>query len=171
FAPAEPILEHAAHGVRLPAALDKRRCRTRSLGSLEPFIQGFERPTLEAPYASAHAENRQARRERREHRAGRPHDEQKAIGGSRSSREAKSALRPEVCLSATPGTMTGKNRSTTTTHPAAAVLGVGIVIALLALTGNVETTWAFSAFTVLVYYALTNLAALRLPQEARLYPR
>jgi len=67
--------------------------------------------------------------------------------------------------------MTGKNRCATTTHPAAAVLGVGIVIALLALTGNVETTWAFSAFTVLVYYALTNLAALRLPQEARLYPR
>lgn len=55
--------------------------------------------------------------------------------------------------------------------PSAAVLGVGAVIVLLALTGSVETTWAFSAFTVLVYYALTNLAALRLPTDARLYPR
>ena len=34
-----------------------------------------------------------------------------------------------------------------------------------------ETTWAFSAFTVLIYYAVTNLAAMRLPQEQRLYPR
>ena len=55
--------------------------------------------------------------------------------------------------------------------PTAAVLGAGTVIAALAFAGGVETTWAFSAFTVLVYYALTNLAALRLPAEARLYPR
>lgn len=55
--------------------------------------------------------------------------------------------------------------------PVAAVAGVGVAIALLVLTGSVETTWAFSAFTVLVYYAITHLAALRLPAEARLYPR
>ncbi|HLU48054.1 MAG TPA: APC family permease, partial [Planctomycetota bacterium] len=55
--------------------------------------------------------------------------------------------------------------------PRGAVLVIGAVIAILALTGNVQTTWSFSAFTVLVYYALTNLAALRLPREARLYPR
>lgn len=55
--------------------------------------------------------------------------------------------------------------------PSAAVIGVGIAIGALALTGSVATTWAFSAFTVLIYYALTNLAALRLPEEARLYPR
>lgn len=55
--------------------------------------------------------------------------------------------------------------------PWVAVLGVGAVIAGLTLLGSVETTWSFSAFTVLVYYALTNLAALRLPPEARLYPR
>ena len=36
--------------------------------------------------------------------------------------------------------------------------------------GNVEITWSFSAFTVLIYYAITNLAALRLPNEKRLYP-
>ncbi|HEY8521834.1 MAG TPA: APC family permease [Gammaproteobacteria bacterium] len=55
--------------------------------------------------------------------------------------------------------------------PSAAVLGVGVVVALLASTGDVETTWAFSAFTVLIYYAITNLAALRLPARERLYPR
>jgi APA family basic amino acid/polyamine antiporter len=55
--------------------------------------------------------------------------------------------------------------------PSAAVVGVGLAICGLALTGRVETTWAFSAFTVLIYYAITNLAALRLPAEARLYPR
>jgi APA family basic amino acid/polyamine antiporter len=55
--------------------------------------------------------------------------------------------------------------------PVAAVLLVGGIIAGLAAIGSVKTTWSFSAFTVLVYYALTNLAALRLPPEARLYPR
>lgn len=55
--------------------------------------------------------------------------------------------------------------------PRRAVFAVGAVIALLALTGSVRTTWSFSAFTVLVYYAITNLAALRLPADLRLYPR
>jgi len=31
-----------------------------------------------------------------------------------------------------------------------------------------KTTWSFSAFTVLIYYAITNLAALRLPTQAAL---
>lgn len=57
------------------------------------------------------------------------------------------------------------------TAPSAAVVLVGALIAGLVLLGNVKTTWSFSAFTVLVYYALTNLAALRLPPEQRLYPR
>lgn len=55
--------------------------------------------------------------------------------------------------------------------PAAAVTAVGVLICLLVLIGDVKTTWSFSAFTVLVYYALTNLAALRLPPEARRFPR
>ena len=54
--------------------------------------------------------------------------------------------------------------------PAAAVVAVGIVLAAVASIGSIETTWAFSAFTVLIYYAITNLAALRLPREQRLYP-
>lgn len=57
------------------------------------------------------------------------------------------------------------------TTPTAAVIVVGIAIAGLALIGNVRTTWSFSAFTVLIYYALTNLAALQLPPSDRLYPR
>ena len=53
--------------------------------------------------------------------------------------------------------------------PIAAILAVGIAIAALALIGNVKVTWSFSAFTVLIYYAITNLAALRLPKDQRLY--
>ncbi len=55
--------------------------------------------------------------------------------------------------------------------PVAAVVGIGVIIALLALVGDVRTTWSFSAFTVLVYYAITNLAALALTAEQRRYPR
>jgi APA family basic amino acid/polyamine antiporter len=57
------------------------------------------------------------------------------------------------------------------TTPYIAVLVVGLIILGLTTIGSVETTWAFSAFTVLVYYAITNLAALRLPVESRRYPR
>jgi len=55
--------------------------------------------------------------------------------------------------------------------PRRAVVVTGILIAGLVLLGDVRTTWSFSAFTVLVYYALTNLAALRLPPERRRFPR
>ncbi|MCA8940845.1 MAG: amino acid permease, partial [Planctomycetes bacterium] len=58
-----------------------------------------------------------------------------------------------------------------TGNPNVAVVIVGLIIAGLALFGSVKTTWSFSAFTVLVYYAITNLAALRLKAEQRLYPR
>lgn len=61
------------------------------------------------------------------------------------------------------------NRSGTTPYPA--VIVIGIAIAGLVLIGNVKTTWSFSAFTVLIYYALTNLSAIRLPESERLYPR
>ena len=55
--------------------------------------------------------------------------------------------------------------------PTAAVVAVGVIIAALVLVGDVRLTWSFSAFTVLVYYSITNLAALRLPAGKRLYPR
>ncbi len=57
------------------------------------------------------------------------------------------------------------------TSPVPAVLTVGLVIAVLTLGGDVKTTWSFSAFHVLIYYGITNLAALRLPRGDRLYPR
>ncbi len=56
------------------------------------------------------------------------------------------------------------------TAPYWAVIVVGGAIALLVLLGNVKTTWSFSAFSVLIYYAVTNLAALKLPPSERLYP-
>ena len=55
--------------------------------------------------------------------------------------------------------------------PTIAVLVVGLIILGLTAIGSVETTWSFSAFTVLIYYALTNAAALRLPATNRRYPR
>lgn len=54
--------------------------------------------------------------------------------------------------------------------PTAAVVLVGVLIGLLTLPGNVRLTWSFSAFTVLVYYAITNLAATRLTASQRLVP-
>ncbi len=55
--------------------------------------------------------------------------------------------------------------------PATAVWVTGGIIGLLVLSGDVVFTWSFSAFTVLIYYAITNLSALYLPDELRLYPR
>lgn len=55
--------------------------------------------------------------------------------------------------------------------PAIAVWTTGGIIAVLVLSGDVIFTWSFSAFTVLIYYAITNLSALMLPAEDRLYSR
>ena len=58
-----------------------------------------------------------------------------------------------------------------TKSPVAAVWATGLVIGLLVLSSDVVFTWSFSAFTVLIYYAITNLSALAMPAEQRLYPR
>ena len=55
--------------------------------------------------------------------------------------------------------------------PRAAVIVTGAVIAALALIGSVKTTWSFSAFSVLVYYAIANWCALRQPADQRRFPR
>jgi APA family basic amino acid/polyamine antiporter len=68
-----------------------------------------------------------------------------------------------------PGFFASVNAAGTT--PVPAVIGVGVLIAGLTLIGDIKTTWSFAAFTVLIYYGITNLAALRLPKENRLYPR
>ncbi|HAC15043.1 MAG TPA: amino acid permease [Bacteroidetes bacterium] len=58
-----------------------------------------------------------------------------------------------------------------TKSPVAAVWTTGVIIGILVLSGDVVFTWSFSAFTVLIYYAITNLAAFMMPSELRLYPR
>ncbi len=57
------------------------------------------------------------------------------------------------------------------TTPGPAVLMMGGFVAALTLIGDVGTTWTFSAFTVLIYYAITNWAALYIPAEGRLFPK
>ena len=61
-------------------------------------------------------------------------------------------------------TINAKNQS-----PAYAVWVTGLIIGLLVLSGDVVFTWSFSAFTVLIYYAITNLSALMMPVELRRY--
>jgi len=55
--------------------------------------------------------------------------------------------------------------------PYVAVVIIALLIAGLVLIGNVKTTWSFSAFTVLIYYSITNLSSLQLTPEERLYPK
>ena len=68
-----------------------------------------------------------------------------------------------------PAAVARLNASRTT--PYVAVTVVGLAVAGLAASGSVTTTWTFSAFTVLIYYAITNMAALQLGESDRLYPR
>ncbi len=63
------------------------------------------------------------------------------------------------------------NLNQTGTTPYVAVIVMGLLIAGLVLIGDVRTTWSFSAFNVLIYYSLTNLAALQLSDDERLFPR
>lgn len=55
--------------------------------------------------------------------------------------------------------------------PVSAVWTTGILIAIFVLSGDVVFTWSFSAFTVLIYYSITNLSAFLMPSEFQLYPR
>ena len=48
------------------------------------------------------------------------------------------------------------------TQPLSAVLLSGATVALVSLVGDIRLAWSFSAFTVLLYYGITNLAAIRL---------
>ncbi|HSJ28974.1 MAG TPA: APC family permease, partial [Acidimicrobiia bacterium] len=55
--------------------------------------------------------------------------------------------------------------------PRVAVAVTGAVIAGLTLIGDLRVAWSFSAFSVLLYYAFTNAAALRLGPAERRFPR
>jgi APA family basic amino acid/polyamine antiporter len=54
--------------------------------------------------------------------------------------------------------------------PDRAVLLTGAIIAIVALVGTLQWVVAAATFTILVYYAITNVAALRMPPAQRLYP-
>jgi len=54
--------------------------------------------------------------------------------------------------------------------PDRAVLLVGAVAALVAATGTLRGVAAAASFTILIYYGIANLAALRMPRDAKRYP-
>lgn len=57
------------------------------------------------------------------------------------------------------------------TSPSRAVyLTTGLMV-VFALVGDLRLTWAFSAFTVLIYYGITNLAALQVHSSQRFVPK
>ena len=62
------------------------------------------------------------------------------------------------------------SRVTLAGSPAWAVIAVGVAVALITAIGSFTLAWSLSAFTVLVYYSITNLAAIRLPRESRRFP-
>lgn len=57
------------------------------------------------------------------------------------------------------------------TSAPAAIGFTAAVMLILILIGDLKVAWSFSAFTVLVYYSLTNLAALQVSAELRFVPR
>jgi basic amino acid/polyamine antiporter, APA family len=54
--------------------------------------------------------------------------------------------------------------------PGNAVLLIGAIAAVVAATGTLRGVASAASFTILVYYGIANLAALRMPRAARLYP-
>jgi basic amino acid/polyamine antiporter, APA family len=53
--------------------------------------------------------------------------------------------------------------------PGRAVLLVGAIAAVVAATGSLRAVASSAAFTILVYYGIANLAALRMPRRAKRY--
>jgi basic amino acid/polyamine antiporter, APA family len=54
--------------------------------------------------------------------------------------------------------------------PSRAVVIIGLIAAVVAATGTLASVASAAAFTILVYYWIANLAALRMPPAARRYP-
>jgi basic amino acid/polyamine antiporter, APA family len=54
--------------------------------------------------------------------------------------------------------------------PERAVLAVGAIAAIVAATGTLAGVAAAASFTILAYYWIANLAALRMPRSAKLFP-
>lgn len=56
-------------------------------------------------------------------------------------------------------------------EPTRAILAVAALTAILCSLGSIQLAWQFSACTVLIYYGILNLAALKLPADQRMYPK
>jgi APA family basic amino acid/polyamine antiporter len=54
--------------------------------------------------------------------------------------------------------------------PHVAVFVAGLIIVLVALVGTLQWVVSAATFTILIYYTITNLAALRMPAEEKQYP-
>jgi APA family basic amino acid/polyamine antiporter len=54
--------------------------------------------------------------------------------------------------------------------PGRAVLLIGAVAAIVAATGTLRGVASAAALTILIYYGIANLAALRMPRQSKLYP-
>jgi basic amino acid/polyamine antiporter, APA family len=54
--------------------------------------------------------------------------------------------------------------------PGRAVLVIGAITSVVAATGTLRGVASAAAFTILLYYAIANIAAMRMPPEAKLYP-
>lgn len=54
--------------------------------------------------------------------------------------------------------------------PGRAILLIGAIAAIVAATGTLKGVATAAAFTILIYYGIANLAAIRLTREAKLYP-
>jgi basic amino acid/polyamine antiporter, APA family len=54
--------------------------------------------------------------------------------------------------------------------PGRAVLAIGAVAAVVAATGTLRGVASAASFTILIYYGIANVAALRMPVSGKLYP-
>ena len=54
--------------------------------------------------------------------------------------------------------------------PWVATLVVAAIVSLIALVGDIQIAWSFSAFAVLMYYSITNLCAIRMKPSERIFP-
>ena len=54
--------------------------------------------------------------------------------------------------------------------PDRAVIVIGAIAAVVAATGTLASVAAAASFTILIYYFIANLAALRMPADRKLYP-
>ena len=54
--------------------------------------------------------------------------------------------------------------------PGRAVVAIGAIAAVVAATGTLRAVASAAAFAILIYYGIANVAALRMPRQAKLYP-